>query len=176
MTACIRCHRQLRDPVSVQAGIGPVCRAKRDADREQQEDLLADRYDLPWDPTAGDVVCKMGPDGVRSFNLVPRHRHHSPRGWAWGYQGSGPSDFALAILDYFIDGAKVPKPGPGSMYEFEPMVTLWDKTKVHWLPWDLHHAFKRDLVATLPEAGGVIPGATIRQSLEDHGVPTAAIR
>lgn len=37
--------------------------------------------------------------------LNPRHdlMNHSPDGFAWGYQGSGPAQFALAILADFVD-------------------------------------------------------------------------
>jgi len=43
-------------------------------------------------------------DGVR---LIPdgslRIRNHSPDGFAWGYAGSGPAQFALALLMLYVD-------------------------------------------------------------------------
>jgi hypothetical protein len=38
-------------------------------------------------------------------NLDPRHdlRNHSPDGFSWGYEGSGPSQLALAILAHHYD-------------------------------------------------------------------------
>lgn len=44
-------------------------------------------------------------DGV---HLIPdgslRIRNHSPDGFAWGYAGSGPAQFALALLMLYVDG------------------------------------------------------------------------
>jgi hypothetical protein len=43
-------------------------------------------------------------DGV---HLIPdgslRIRNHSPDGFAWGYGGSGPAQFALALLMLYVD-------------------------------------------------------------------------
>jgi hypothetical protein len=53
--------------------------------------------------------------------------NHSPTGFAWGYQGSGPAQLALAILAHFF--------GPGR----EQLATR------------LHQPFKRAFVAQLPQ-------------------------
>ena len=47
------------------------------------------------------TTCKVTPsDGAPSYLLDPRHdlMNHSPDGFAWGYHGSGPAQFALALL------------------------------------------------------------------------------
>jgi hypothetical protein len=65
----------------------------------------------------------------RTTRLDPRHdvMNHSPDGFSWGYQGSGPSQTALAILCDAI--------GP------ERAVPL-------------HHEFKRVAIATLAQNQG----------------------
>ena len=39
---------------------------------------------------------------TKDYELLPRRsqelRNHSPDGFAWGYEGSGPAQFALALL------------------------------------------------------------------------------
>lgn len=57
--------------------------------------------------------------------------HHSPDGFNWGYQGSGPSELALAIL---LDHLKE-APTREQMSMGQP------------LAWRLHQFFKRDFVA-----------------------------
>lgn len=37
---------------------------------------------------------------------LPHIERHSPDGFQWGYEGSGPADLALAILADFLDGDK----------------------------------------------------------------------
>ena len=50
--------------------------------------------------TFGARVHKWEHDDQISSELVPRYdlRNHSPTGFEWGYQGSGPAQLALAIL------------------------------------------------------------------------------
>ncbi len=124
-----------------------------------------DRYDLPFDPETGDVVCRRdgGRPGVKRFNIRPVALHHSPTGFEWGYAGSGPADFALNILARFIpEGTSgetvcggVPGRGGGC---------------VDALAWEWHQAFKWDFVACLPDEGGTIPGEAIRAWLRERGV------
>jgi hypothetical protein len=44
---------------------------------------------------------------VNGVHLIPdgslRIRNHSPDGFAWGYAGSGPAQFALALLMLYVD-------------------------------------------------------------------------
>lgn len=54
-----------------------------------------------------------------------KHRNHSPDGFSWGYQGSGPAQLALAILLKFLT------------------VSL----ALEW-----YQEFKRDFVSKLPES------------------------
>ena len=134
----------------------------------------ADVVDLPFDPVTRDIVCRRDPDdaGALHFNIPQRHQHHSPTGFEFGYGGSGPADFALNILALFIPAPPDPGPMPDErtasaedleawMDAAEQRVRLWDGSSVHVDAWDLHQRFKTQFVATLPRAGGTIPGAVI---------------
>jgi hypothetical protein len=64
--------------------------------------------------------------------------HHSPTGFEWGYPGSGPSDLALNILNWFVppeaDGLEA--------------VTCW-KGRCSRTAWVLHLDFKEELIAPM---------------------------
>lgn len=125
----------------------------------------SDRYDLPFDSESMNIVCRreiiagdvvgenrLGETRRLHFNIRPKVVHHSPSGWEWGYAGSGPSDFALNILQLFVPSSSVRGLAP---------VKCWRGTcsKFAWL----HHiAFKNEYIAGLPRKGGVIEGASIR--------------
>lgn len=65
---------------------------------------------------------------------------HSPTGIEWGYGGAGPADLALSILtDFGVENAE-----------------------------DLYQAFKRDVIADIPEAGGTISATDIIAWLREH--------
>ena len=52
-----------------------------------------------WDPVDYDAYADIYVDGERvSLYDSLAHRAHSPTGFAWGYNGSGPAQLALAIL------------------------------------------------------------------------------
>jgi hypothetical protein len=134
-----------------------------------------------------DITCWRTPEGTVSCSIPQRHIHHSPTGFELGSGGSGPADLALNILACAI--GPPPDPGPEPEEETDPeawerwaeaecqSITLWDGSRVHIDAWDLHEAFKRELVATLPREGGTIPGVVIeawlvakrRELAEDAG-------
>ncbi|HEV8711700.1 MAG TPA: DUF6166 domain-containing protein [Candidatus Binatia bacterium] len=63
---------------------------------------------------------------------------HSPSGFEWGFQGSGPADLALSIL---VDYLKERPPYGGWKNR------LFSKWTVHSKAWKYHQDFKRDFVA-----------------------------
>jgi Family of unknown function (DUF6166) len=75
------------------------------------------------------LVHVIGRDGEwRRLNLHPSKCNHSPTGFEWGYQGSGPAQLAFEILfDVFEDAD---------------------------LAWRLHQQFKRECIAVLPRQLG----------------------
>jgi len=128
MTVCMRCGRVLTTTTSQRLGYGPVCWAKVGA---YQQDAVVK---LPFDRRTMDVTCRRSPNGI-AFNIPHVLVVHSPTGMEWGYEGSGPADFALNIL-----------------YQFT-------RNKRFALEW--YQDFKREFVATIPYEGGTISGARI---------------
>jgi hypothetical protein len=104
---CRCCGRALTNPVSVQMGPIPICRAHQE---RAMPETAGDAAALPFDPITRDIVCRRAPEDafVVTFNIPCRH--HSPTGMEFGYGGSGPADFALNILAIFIPTP--PDPGP----------------------------------------------------------------
>jgi hypothetical protein len=93
---CRICKRILKNPVSIELGIGLVCRAKNNL--QEEFDFMKEKVEVKPIEGFEDVVCK--PDGTT--NVPHRIVHHSPTGLAWGYGGSGPADLALNALAAYI--------------------------------------------------------------------------
>lgn len=112
MVTCNCCHRGLKDPDSIERGMGPVCYKNQQAAKEDGQaqlippqwhgtialddikDKLKKIYVFIRDPRGDRVTVKMG---TRSYPL--KHIiYHSPSGFAWGYGGSGPADTARSVL------------------------------------------------------------------------------
>ena len=92
MVACANCKRPLKDPESMKRGYGPVCWAKVQADKGQQDAKGSGGF---YD--GGDIILKYV-NGYPTANVPHVIVRHSPTGFAWGYGGSGPADLALNIL------------------------------------------------------------------------------
>ena len=82
-----------------------------------------------------DIVCRREAGVARVAGVTHHWVWHSPTGFDWGCEGSGPADLALNIL-FAVTGDR-------------------DFAARH------HHDFKREHVAQLPQAGGVIEEAVI---------------
>jgi len=93
---CRICGRILTDPVSVAAGVGPVCGGGIGGAgvRKTQE-----QSQLEFD---GDIILRRTPNGIIT-NVPHSWVLHSPTGFEWGYGGSGPAELALNILLMFTD-------------------------------------------------------------------------
>ena len=87
---------------------------------------------------AEDVVLWRTADGVARAS-VPHAARHSPTGIEWGYGGSGPADLALSVLL-----ALVGERAAGALYQ----------------------RFKDEVVAAVPETGGVLRAADVRAWVE----------
>ena len=108
------------------------------------------------------VSCWRAPDGTAKSSLPQRHVHYAPMGFDWGFGGSGPADLALNVLARFLPLA----PEANS-------AVLRDGSSVSEAAWALHQAFKYDLIATLPRAGGDISAKTIRAWITAHPIVEA---
>src|SRR5918995_2636200 len=77
------------------------------------------------------VSCWRAPDGTARSSIPQRHVHYAPKGFDWGFGGSGPADFALNVLAAFLPLAAE-----------DTGVALRDGTCVSEAAWALHQAFK----------------------------------
>lgn len=93
---------------------------------QDQQEWLEDIY-TPY--TGGDIVLERLPSGQKKVNVEHRIKKHSPTGFEWRYGGSGPADLALNILLNFVS-----------------------EEMAYWL----HQEFKSQVIASIPEKGGVI--------------------
>ena len=84
---------------------------------------------------AEDVVLWRTLEGEAHVS-VPHAARHSPTGIEWGYGGSGPADLALSVL-----------------------LALTDEQAAN----ALYHRFKHEVVAAVPEDGGVLRAADVRR-------------
>lgn len=131
--------------------------------------MPADRFqdiEIEEGPSRFDVKCERIPpdrmaEGGRVKVSIPQFVvHHSPAGFEWGYEGSGPADLALNILHMHCP--------PGA--DGKQPVKLY-RGWTSQVAWDLHQKFKREFVAKMPDAGGVILGADVRAWLARHWTP-----
>jgi len=178
-TTCRACGRALKNTRSMIAGIGPICEKRERKEREASTMTNTDRADLVFDPVTLDIRCERRDDGLH-FNIPHWFVHHSPSGFEWGYEGSGPADFALNILAIFIGPPPPAVPAPDEDADDDEWsawidytaqrVALWDGSIVHCDVWQLHQPFKNEFVAKLPREGGIIEGSRIIEWLGEHGV------
>jgi len=117
--------------------MGPVCWAKEQAEHGIAAHTV--HYDGPYD--GGDIVLKRV-NGIATANVPHVIKRHSPSGFEWGYEGSGPADLALAILLAVTGDEK-----------------LADR---------LYQQFKRDVIARVPRDGAVIKRVTIEEWIRKH--------
>jgi hypothetical protein len=62
---------------------------------------------------------------------LPHVKRHSPTGFEWGYNGSGPADLALSILSYHLE---MPNGVAASLYQafkMEWIARLDEKWSIH---------------------------------------------
>jgi len=102
------------------------------------------------------VILRRYPDGVET-NVLHLVTHHSPSGFEWGYEGSGPADLALNILEAVLKKMH---------YHGRKVDCL--RGQCFELAWRLHQDFKREFIASMPREGGVIYYPVITVWINDH--------
>jgi hypothetical protein len=136
---CRVCKRWLKNPLSVELGIGPVCRAKGSLDLQGEFDFMSEQVVGKIKGWNADIVCSCNENGIQT-NVPRRIVNHSPDGFEWGYGGSGPADLALNILSIFLGQEEA---------------------------WRYHQDFKWAFIATMPHEGGVIKREDILNWLKE---------
>ena len=136
---CCRCKRKLTDDESRRRGFGPVCYGKHVLDKEQESKQLR-LFDVPpIKAKRGQLLFMRDKSGNVMTNVRHRWAMHSPSGFEWGYEGSGPADLALNILLMIADR----------------------RTAEIW-----HQTFKHDVIAKLPYEGGSMTIDEVRDWLK----------
>jgi hypothetical protein len=93
--------------------------------------------DVPQPAEGEDVRLWRDEDGIA--HATAKHvERHSPTGIEWGYRGSGPADLALSILTRFADAETAQA---------------------------LYQRFKAEVIARVPDEGGVIQADQVRSWL-----------
>jgi hypothetical protein len=105
------------------------------------------------------VTCWRTSDGTALCSIPQRHVHYAPTGFDWGFGGSGPADLALNVLARFLP-----------LTPDATGVALRDGSSVSEATWALHQAFKYDLIATLPRAGGHLTAKMIGDWITAHPI------
>lgn len=159
MARCKRCHRVLSTDAAKAAGYGAVCYRKmfgkplpsgkeprtsvrsRRASSKKVPKFKKRRPVKPIPHFTEDIKCYLGPDGEPMTNVPQRIIYHSPDGFSWGYDGSGPADLALNILSLYVEEREA---------------------------YELHQEFKRCFISTLPPKGGVIRRNYILEWINDQ--------
>lgn len=158
---CSRCKKPLSNPVSVDAGMGPICRGHGGKEmNECKRDKFSDKPIDDFISLAQALVLQRDGDDDHSVvktNVPHLVVHHSPDGFEFGYGGSGPADLALNVCQWYLTSIG---------YEGEKSKCFdghcWS------LAWVLHQDFKRTFVASAPRRGITIPMVEIKHWFEEH--------
>lgn len=154
--ACTICKRPLKDPRSLERGMGPVCARRRGTPFRAEPDdealektrklidglfgLVEESYAFFIPEHVPDVILRRDGAGNALANIPHKLVYHSPTGFEFGYGGSGPADLALNILAQVL-----------------PLRQAWI----------LHQEFKWRFIAAAPREGGTIRGTAIKAWLEN---------
>lgn len=164
---CIRCGRALTNPTSIRRGMGPVCFRKTSGALGSVGaggNGYSDRY-LDVDLEEGGLIMNR-PEGDEAgkppveTNVPHLVEQHSPSGFEFGYEGSGPSDLALnatmIVLNRVADQKEI---------RLEGSVDLVSGS-VSRLVWREHQEFKSRFVGPCPEEGDRVPWNRLREWAE----------
>jgi hypothetical protein len=99
------------------------------------------------------LVCARDPFNNAMTNVPTLCVHHSPTGFEWGYLGSGPSDLAINICEWFLLNI---------LNYSGPRQSLFDGSCFD-LSLELHQKLKEDVISRIPYRGGVVPFEVLRE-------------
>lgn len=102
------------------------------------------------EPLSEKVVLRRHETTGQAMSNVPHGVvHHSPTGYEWGYEGSGPADLALNIAEYAV----------AYLYPTASRteVNTWDGIGCSIEAWIIHQDLKSELIGRVPNQGAEIP-------------------
>jgi hypothetical protein len=114
---------------------------------------MGKHYEGRRNPDGGCIVEVVENDRRRPLPLRLDLFNHSPTGFEWGYQGSGPAQLALALLADVLD---VPPHRRGWLDEGSP-----GQRAVK-----LHQLFKRAIVTYLPHDQWLLNESDVREFVD----------
>lgn len=152
---CMVCNRPLKDPASIERGMGPVCAAKKAAkDSEGKQDNYIS------EPIENGLILKRK-GNISMTNIPQLIVDHSPDGFEWGYGGSGPSDLALNVVDLIL-----------TKIGFNGSKTKCRKGVAFIKSYELYQDFKWDIISKIPKNGAVIPYDQMKSWIEKKISPS----
>lgn len=114
-------------------------------------------HNLPMNKENGVILRRKG--GDIETNVPWLLRHHSPTGFEWGYEGSGPADLALNILEVVLLMCGYKGPKTDGLFEGGSCLSI---------AFALHQNFKREFIAKIPQEGGTIDLMNIVRWIEQN--------
>jgi len=158
---CSRCKKPLSNPISVDAGMGPICRGHKGKDMGDicERDEFSDEEDSSIPLSQMLVLRRDGDDdhAIVRTNVPHLVVHHSPSGFEWGYGGSGPADLALNICQWYLNHMG---------YEGEKSECF--DGNCFSLAFVLHQDFKWKFITSAPHNGITIPMEDLAQWFDEH--------
>lgn len=164
MSTCTICNKPLSRGESIRLGMGPICWANVQARAESEQ---ADGKDKQLDPvlySLDEAVTLIRDERGVCSNVPHIVCRHSPDGYEWGYSGSGPSELALNICEFYFrllrndEGLDI-----GKSHAFKQGVAH-DATLM------VYQSFKEEFIATMDIDGGSIPTNTVMAWLKANYV------
>jgi hypothetical protein len=160
---CARCKKPLSNPVSVDAGMGPICRGHGGKEMNEicEKDDFADKTDFSVPFSEALVLRREFQDAEKVGGVFTNVPHlvvaHSPSGFEWGYGGSGPADLALNVCQTYLNSIG-----------YQGVKTQCHDGQCWSLAWQLHQDFKWSFIANAPREGITIPMAEIKRWFDEH--------
>lgn len=94
------------------------------------------------------LVCWRDAQGTAMTNVPWLVSHHSPTGFEFGYNGSGPADLALNVCEWFLR----------CVFNYSGEQVSMHEGVAFALSLKLHQRLKEEIISHIPqESGGVVP-------------------
>lgn len=146
MPTCVKCHRPLSDPKSIERGMGEICFSHGYVESElAQREEFTDQFDDSVPFRTMFVMKRRGAadiDQSAVTNVPHLVVHHSPDGFEFGYGGSGPADLALNACQLYLN-----------IIGYQGRKTKCYDGFCWKLAWMVHQDFKRRFIENLRHGG-----------------------
>jgi len=148
--SCIKCGKTLTDPVSIKRNMGPTCWGS-DIHAKGPDVKDSEHMSFLDVPMSEGIILMRRENGV-STNVPWVVIEGSPDGYEWGYNGSGPNDLSLNIIENILRGM-----------QYRGQRSKAHKGTAYSLSHFLRVSFTREFVGKMPEEGGFIDYKTAKR-------------